>query len=140
AIPMDQPGLALVQATLKNRDSGEVVHKASVGALVRPKELEPTTIDPEDFDEFWQKSVAQWRKIPQKVIKTEVDSGVEGVKSWNVEIQLEGEVPVRGYLSIPEKKGKYPIQLSLHGAGFRSAGLSNTAHTAKRGFIAMDIN
>ncbi len=142
SIPDKGPGRVVVEAVLQRTDATETPVSAKVGLLFRPKEIVLTTPEPPDFQEFWHAQLSAWKKFPVTVRLEPVDSPVNGVLCWDLTIEIEGQIPVRGYLALPAKatEKSLPALLSLHGAGFRSASLGGAARQAKRGFLALDIN
>lgn len=90
-------------------------------AAFSPEKLVPYAQEPKDFDAFWQKTLAEARKVdlnPTKVLLPE-----RCTKDKNVfEISFDNNrcgTKVYGILSVPVKAGKYPALLRVPGAGVR---------------------
>lgn len=114
-----------------------------IGVLVDRDSILPVSAPPQDFNEFWRETWKEYRGDKDlQVTMTPVGTTPSGIESWDVEIALEGQTPVRGYLSIPKKDSEngLPVILSLHGAGVRSSALDRSQQLAAQGFIVMDIN
>ncbi len=140
--PDQGPGLLIVTATLQSANENDPTHEKSIGLLFQPEAIPLSTPEPADFDEFWDEQKSRWRALPQKIEMTAVDSGDPAILAWDVTIHLENEAPVSGYLARPAEAStkSLPALISLHGAGFRSAGKSAAVNWAKDGFLALDIN
>lgn len=142
SLPEKGSGWVTVEAALRHTDETTAPLVARAGLLFRPGEIALTTPEPQDFREFWQKQLIEWRKIPDTILLESVDSPIAGVACWDLTIEIMGQTPVRGYLALPAEatEKSLPALLRLHGAGFRSASLTGAAQQAKRGYLSLDIN
>ena len=86
------------------------------GAGVEPEKLESVP-EPEDFDAFWARRKARLAKVPLEAEKKELKGYKEGFRVYAVSIKCAGAHPSTGYLTIPDKPGKYPVRVSFHGYG-----------------------
>ena len=108
-------------------------------AAFSPEKLVPYAQEPKDFDAFWQKTLAEARKVdlnPTKVLLPE-----RCTKDKNVfEISFDNNrcgTKVYGILSVPVKAGKYPALLRVPGAGVRP--YSGDVYTAPARCIVLEI-
>ena len=108
-------------------------------AAYSPEKLKPTTVDPKDFDQFWEKAIeeARWTKLePTKTLLPErctQDVNVYQVSFHNVRWGSR----TYGILCEPVKPGKYPALLRVPGAGVRP--YQGDVYTASQGFITLEI-
>jgi len=96
------------------------------GAAADVKTLAQSKPEPTDFDAFWQKCRDELAAVPVKGVREEIASPTEGVKLYKVSVDCPG-TPNRttGYLSIPDKPGKFAAT-----AGFFGYGASWSLHAA----------
>ena len=96
-------------------------HKAKVffdgGAAAEPRKLRQTKPVPVDFDAFWAKRKAELAAVPMKAELEEIASPTPGAKLYKISVTCAGPRPATGYLSVPEKEGKYPASVSFFGYG-----------------------
>ena len=88
------------------------------GAGVEPEKLESVP-EPKDFDAFWARRKARLAKVPLDAEKKELKGYKDGFRVYAVSIKCAGAHPSTGYLTIPDKPGKYPIKVFFHGYGHR---------------------
>ena len=86
------------------------------GAGVELEKLESVP-EPSDFDEFWARRRARLAKVPLEAEKKELKGYKAGFKVYAVSIKCAGAHPSTGYLTIPDKPGKFPVKVSFHGYG-----------------------
>jgi cephalosporin-C deacetylase len=109
-LPISEPGFYTCFA----EDNGNLVKQFNIG-------YEPTNIVslPDahaDFDHFWEKALQELAAVDGQYTMTELPekSGklrkiyLVTMHSWNDEI-------IKGYLAVPVKKGKYPVQIFYNG-------------------------
>ena len=120
---------------------------AQTGFIVAPEEMMPGFQEPEDFMSWWQGQIAAMRAVPANAVLEQVESSVEGIRTWKLEIPMHEGNPVRGYLAIPEgaSPGSLPIFFYAHPAGLATAPHTHAtagraADFAKKGAIGLDIN
>ena len=133
---MRQPGFYRVDVTAH---VGGKDYKGACGAAFSPELLQPSTVMPADFKNFWQDAVAEARKTdldPTKRLLPE-----RCTKDVNVyEVSFQNErwgSRTYGILCVPVKEGKYPALLRVPGAGVRPYG--GDIYTASQGAITLEI-
>ena len=108
---MKQPGFYRVDVTahVDGKD-----YKQACGVAFSPEMLQPSTVMPADFSDFWQNAIAEARKtdlnptkrlLPERCTK---DVNVYEVSFNNIKENWR----TYGILSVPVKEGKYPALLS----------------------------
>ncbi|MCR4602873.1 MAG: acetylxylan esterase [Prevotella sp.] len=133
---MDKPGFYRVDvvAHVDGKD-----YKGACAAAFSPDRLEPSTVMPQDFEQFWQEAIKEARNtdldptrrlLPERCTK---DVNVYEVSfnnaSWGNRTY--------GILCIPVKEGKYPALLRVPGAGVRPYG--GDIYTASQGAVTLEI-
>ena len=86
------------------------------GAGVEPEKLQSVP-EPNDFDEFWARRKERLAKVPLVAEKKELKGYKAGFRVYAVSIKCAGAHPSTGYLTVPDKPGKYPVKVSFHGYG-----------------------
>ena len=86
------------------------------GAGVEPEKLQSVP-EPEDFDAFWARRRARLAKVPLEAEKKKLSRYPANVSVYAVSIKCAGPRPSTGYLTVPNKPGKFPIRVSFHGYG-----------------------
>ena len=86
------------------------------GAGVEPEKLQSVP-EPADFDEFWARRKSRLAKVPLEAERKELKGYKAGFRVYAVSIKCAGAHPSTGYLTIPDKPGKYPVRVSFHGYG-----------------------
>ena len=114
-------------------------YKGACGAVFDPEQLQPSTVMPKDFSDFWQNAIKEARKTeldPTKRLLPE-----RCTKDVNVyEVSFQNMLPgyrTYGILCVPVKEGKYPALLRVPGAGVRPYG--GDIWTAAQGAITLEI-
>ena len=114
-------------------------YKGACAAAFSPEQLKPTTINPADFDQFWQNAISEARHtdlnptkrlLPERCTK---DVNVYEVSFQNVRWGSR----TYGILCEPVKPGKYPALLRVPGAGVRPYG--GDIYTASKGAVTLEI-
>ena len=133
---MSVPGFYRVDVTahVDGRD-----YKGACAAAFSPEKIQPTTVMPDDFEQFWQQAIAQARKtdlnptrrlLPERCTK---DVNVYEVSFQNAR---RGSLTY-GILCVPVKEGRYPALLRVPGAGVRP--YSGDIYTASQGVVTLEI-
>ncbi len=108
-------------------------------AAYSPEKLNPTTVDPKDFDQFWAKAIeeARWTQLePTKTLLP--DRCTQDVNVYQVSFHnVRWGSRTYGILCEPVKPGKYPALLRVPGAGVRP--YQGDVYTASQGFITLEI-
>ena len=133
---MSKPGFYRLTVTAH---VGGKDYKGSCTAAFSPEKLKPTTVEPEDFDQFWAKTLeeARWTALmPQRELLPERSN--EEVNVYQVSFQnIRWGSRTYGILSVPTKPGKYPALLRVPGAGVRP--YSGDTYTAPGKAIVLEI-
>ena len=133
---MTSPGFYRVDVTahVDGKD-----YRGACAAAFSPEKLQPSTIMPSDFADFWQQSIIDARKTdldPTKHLLPE-----RCTKDVNVyEISFQNEQwgsRTYGILCVPVKEGRYPALLRVPGAGVRP--YEGDVYTASQGVITLEI-
>lgn len=122
-----------------------------VGAIVSPEEFKSGYAAPKDLKKFWNKQIAQMRKMPLNAIvkpAPQEKKDQSGFTCLDIEIPMPEGNPVRAYVSYPSDAApkSLPILIYAHSAGVKRVGcrsfVDKTLEDAKRGggAIAIDIN
>lgn len=136
---MKQPGFRDLRLTAVV-DGKKVQHHVKVG--FSPEKLVPYTQFPKDFNDFWNKQMAELAKFPLKYTmeKSEMYS-TEDVDYYLVRLEINKQKQcIYGYLSMPKKPGKYPVVLCPPGAGIKTIKEpANKRYYAENGFIRFEM-
>jgi cephalosporin-C deacetylase len=89
-----------------------------------PERIQPTQVNPPDFDSFWDGERARLAKLPIDAKWTPLpDYGTADVDCSQINLQnvglTAGASRLYGILCMPRAPGKYPALLSVPGAGVR---------------------
>lgn len=108
-------------------------------AAYSPEQIKPTTEQPADFVQFWDKSKAEAAKVPMDVKLTLLpERCTEKVNVYQANIQnYKVGTRMYGILCVPKKAGKYPAVLKVPGAGVRAYG--GDVAMAENGVITFEI-
>ena len=133
---MNTPGFYRVDVTahVDGKD-----YKGACAAAFSPEKLQPTTVMPNDFEQFWQQAIAEARKIDLNPTRRLLpDRCTKDVNVYEVSFQNArwGSLTY-GILCIPVKEGHYPALLRVPGAGVRP--YSGDVYTASQGVITLEI-
>jgi len=135
---MNVPGFLRceVTATIQGRS-----YKGLATAGFSPMEIQPTQVDPEDFDAFWNDQLALLKDTPLALKKTLLpDRCTPDVNVYAIRYTSQSQnrpVPFYGILTEPAKPGKYPAVLRVPGAGVRP--YNGQVGLAEKGVIALEI-
>lgn len=104
--------------------------------------IKPTVNDPKDFDTFWSNAINDMRSADCIVKKTILDEyTTDDVEVSKIQFQVpKSSVNIYGYLSIPKKRGKYPILMNFPGAGIRASAPFGLYTSSKFISLAMEIH
>lgn len=133
---MKQPGMYRLKVTA-HVDGKEYVGMCTAAFL--PEKIQPTTVNPKDFDEFWQNTLAEARKTPLEAKRRLLpERCTEKVNVYEVSFQnIRQGSRTYGILCVPVKPGKYPALLRVPGAGVRP--YNGDVWTAEQGAITLEI-
>ena len=137
---MKDPGF--LRLSVKAKVAGKE-YKGAATAAFDPQLIQPTQVEPADFDAFWDAGKAELAKIPVDLQKTLIPErctskvNVYHVSFKNITNSWEGSSRVYGILCEPKAPGKYPAILRVPGAGIRP--YEGDIGTAERGAITLEI-
>ena len=133
---MKQPGFYRVDvvAHIGGKD-----YKGACGAAFSPELLQPSTVMPNDFSEFWQNAIDEARKTDLNPTKRLLpERCTKDVNVYEVSFQnIQPNYRTYGILCVPVKEGKYPALLRVPGAGVRPYG--GDIWTAAQGAVTLEI-
>lgn len=74
-------------------------------------------IDPDDFDEFWQSTLAETEMHPLEVVSTPIDVGLRTVEVFDVTFSGFGGDRIHAWLHLPRLEGPLPAVVQYQGYG-----------------------
>ena len=134
---MREPGLLRLTATAT---IDGVRHTALATAAFDPERIAASTPPPPaDFAEFWDRAIAEARRVPLEPRMTRLaERSTPDVDVYHVSFQNHrAGSRIYGMLSVPTRPGKYPAMLVVPGAGVRP--YFPSVATARRGVIHLAI-
>ena len=115
-------------------------YKKTIQLAFDPEKIVPETTMPSDFNAFWQKAIAENKKIDLKpTMRLAIEYSNDKVNVYEVSFQnykVNGRI--YGWLSVPKAPGKYPAVLRLPGAGVYK--LQPVSDLAEKGMITLQID
>lgn len=133
---MATPGFLRCSVTIKSED---VQHTEIATAAFQPEDIQPTVVYPDDFLDFWEKTIAKSREIPLNAEFTLLeDKSTEGFNVYHVSY-LNHEYKNRSYgiITIPVKEEKFPAIIRYPGAGVHPSG--GNISIADKDVITLDL-
>ena len=114
-------------------------YRGACAAAFSPEKLQPTTVMPKDFKEFWENAVKEARYTSLEPTKRLLpERCTKDVNVYEVSFQnVRWNSRTYGILCEPVKEGKYPALLRVPGAGVRPYG--GDVWTAAQGIITLEI-
>ena len=141
---MSKPGFYRVD--VKTTIDGKE-YKGACAAAFSPELLQPTTVMPQDFSDYWQNAISEARQVPLNPTKRLLpERCTNEVNVYEVSFQnMQWNFRTYGILCVPVEKdnakaagaGKYPALLRVPGAGVRPYG--GDIYTASQGAITLEI-
>ena len=114
-------------------------YRGACAAAFAPEQLQPSTVMPQDFEQFWQQAIAEARQTdldPTKRLLPE--RCTKDVNVYEVSFQnASWGNRTYGILCVPVKEGRYPALLRVPGAGVRP--YSGDVWTAAQGVVTLEI-
>ena len=104
---------------------------AEIGKLTGPPE-------PEDFDAFWTARKERLAKLPIIADLKPITCETKGVKVYAVTVNCAGPRPVTGYVSIPDGKGEWPVEVSF--MGYSKGGIQRPPKHSPADRIHFEVN
>ncbi|HEY0304202.1 MAG TPA: acetylxylan esterase [Longimicrobiales bacterium] len=128
------PGL--LRAIVRTVDGAD---SAIATAAFDPEQIRPSVEMPADFLEFWQKSIADARRIPLNAVMTRMaERSRDDVDVFHINFQNTRTTSrIYGILTMPKGAGPFPALLILPGAGVRPYYASY--EWGRRGVITLSI-
>ena len=114
-------------------------YKGACAAAFSPELLQPTTVMPQDFSDYWQNAIREARQVPLNPTKRLLpERCTNEVNVYEVSFQnMQWNFRTYGILCVPVKEGRYPALLRVPGAGVRPYG--GDVYTASQGAITLEI-
>lgn len=136
---LERPGFVYLVCNSLN-DYGNpdnVFDELVAGAGADVEKIEYSDTIPEDFDEYWNEIENLVADFDYEVLMNEpLKTGVpEGYKAFEIRISTPDGRPASGFVSMPEKEGKYPIQIAFNGYS-----VSGSSPAYKKDHIAVHFN
>ena len=133
---MASPGFYRVDVTAH---VGGKDYRGACAAAFSPEKLQPTTVMPKDFSEYWQDAIQQARHVDLNPTKRLLpERCTKDVNVYEVSFQnMQWNWRTYGILCVPVKEGKYPALLRVPGAGVRP--YEGDVYTASQGVITLEI-
>ena len=133
---MKQPGFYRVDVTahVDGKD-----YKGACAAAFAPEQLQPSTVMPQDFEQFWKQAIKEAQAVdlnPTKRLLPERCTKDVNVYEVSFNNSKWGS-RTYGILCVPVKEGRYPALLRVPGAGVRPYG--GDIYTASRGAVTLEI-
>lgn len=116
---LDKPGFVYLNCTSLN-DCGSpdnVFDELVAGAGAEVEKIEYSDTVPADFDEYWNNIENLVADFNYEILMNEpLKSGVpDGFKAFELRISTPNGRPASGFVTMPTKEGKYPINISFNG-------------------------
>jgi len=133
---MTSPGFYRVDVTahVDGKD-----YRGACAAAFSPEKLQPSTIMPSDFKEFWENAIKEARNTPLEPTKRLLaERCTKDVNVYEVSFQnVRWNSRTYAILCVPTKEGRYPALLRVPGAGVRP--YEGDVWTASQGVITLEI-
>lgn len=119
AFPLDELGPGFYQVNLSWKSATSSGSHPSFNIGVNPEEIVSTQDKKDDFDEFWQNTLAELAATPMTIISKEFSPEHSNSlrNSYRVEITSWNGGKIGGYLCEPVAEGKYPVFIDYMGYG-----------------------
>lgn len=140
---LKEPGFLRCIATFERNGR---TYRGLATAGFRPDLIKPTTVDPPDFDEFWNEGKTELAKLPiDAKFESLPNYSTANVDVFQVNFQNVGAARgkssrIYGILAVPKTTNpdqKFPAVLHVPGAGVRS--YAGQINLAERGIITLQI-
>ena len=133
---MSHPGFYRVDVTahVDGKD-----YRGACAASFSPEKLQPSTVMPADFREFWENAIKEARNTALEPTKRLLpERCTKDVNVYEVSFQnVRWNSRTYGILCVPVKEGRYPALLRVPGAGVRP--YQGDVWTASQGIITLEI-
>jgi cephalosporin-C deacetylase-like acetyl esterase len=136
---MREPGFLRCTATLEFEGKR---YRSLATAGFEPEKIQPTALEPADFDEFWRKAREDLARLPIEARLTALpEYTTPKVNVFHVAIQNVGSggqaSRFYGILCEPKEEGKFPAILNVPGAGVRA--YRGLVDMAEKGFVTFQV-
>lgn len=114
-------------------------YRGACAAAFAPEQLQPSTVMPQDFEQFWSDAIREARKVdldPTKRLLPERCTKDVNVYEVSFNNSKWGS-RTYGILCVPVKEGRCPALLRVPGAGVRPYG--GDVYTASQGAITLEV-
>jgi len=112
----------------------------SSAAAVAWQEIKSTIPEPEDFDAFWKKKLAELAAVPMNpVLEAVADSGSPDVQLWKITMDGFRGSKIYGYLARPKGTNALPAQLQVQYWGVYPLNKKEVVAIAQKSWIALNI-
>ena len=140
---LHRPGFVRLRADLLAPDGSALAHfEGGAGADVDA--IRADTPLPPDFAAFWARRRAALAAVPMDgATAREIGSPLAGVRLFEVSIPCAGSRPSTGFLSIPDRPGRFPAKIHFHGydESWRDTAYATpTANRLSRDAIVLDLS
>lgn len=133
---MKSPGFYRVDVTahVDGKD-----YKGACNAAFSPEKLQPSTVMPSDFKDFWEQAIQEARYTSLEPTKRLLpERCTKDVNVYEVSFNnARWDSRTYGILCVPVKEGKYPALLRVPGAGSRP--YQGDVWTASQGVVTLEI-
>lgn len=132
-----ETGALLAEFTTKAADGKNA--RTLGGAIVDPAKIQKVEKAPANFDAFWQKQIAELKKIPAKPVLTSGQSDKPGVIYNKITMDNIRGTHIQGQIARPEKGEKFPALLQVQWAGVYPLAKNWVTGRAAQGWLALNI-
>ncbi len=118
-------------------------YRGSGTAAFSPELIQPTQVEPADFDAFWARAKAELATIPMEPRLVPMpEASTSTVDVFHLSLRTigqswQGPAHLYGILCVPKADGKFPAVLRVPGAGVRP--YAGDIGLAERGVITLEI-
>jgi len=133
---LKQPGF--IRCKVRAHVNGRT-YEGIAAAGYAPEKIQAKVKNPQDFDEFWKKTLEEARRTPLKpTMELIPERCTETVNVYHVSFHnIRWGSRTYGILCMPKAPGKYPALLRVPGAGIRP--YYGDIQTAEKGAITLEI-
>lgn len=129
------PGYVRVKAAVEH-EGKTYTSMTTVG--IEPEKLQPTVTMPDDFDDFWAKSLEMVRKVELRPkMELLAERCTDKVDVYHVSYGNINGTRMYGVLTVPKAEGRYPGIIRLPGAGV--AAKSGDVTHSEQGVIVLEL-
>ncbi|MEW9700341.1 acetylxylan esterase [Paenibacillus sp. SI8] len=93
-----------------------------------------------DFNDFWEKTLAELKEIPLQYELTPYDYPVKGARVYRIQYAGFAGAHIDGWLALPDREGKHPGVVMYHGYNWAFEGnLHDTVNMALHGYATLQM-